>query len=299
MRGLWTALITPFTQDNKIDIPAFKKILLDQQQAGVTGVVLCGTTGEAPTLSLSEQKQLVHTAQETLSGSSMQIIMGTGTNCTEDSISLSKWASEQKLDGILVVVPYYNRPSQQGLQTHFLKIADAVSCEVILYNVPSRSGTGLTIDTLCRLAQHPQINTLKETSGNISFVNDLLDKLRETQQTLDVLSGDDPLYLPLAALGIVGLISVASNVLPRVLVQLHQALQNGCYVEAQELHTRYYPLFRDLFIESNPAPIKTAMSQMGWCQPYLRLPLAPLLANHQHQLDSSLKKCGLSRGVPT
>lgn len=295
MRGVWTALITPFTQDRKLDLNAFRKILQDQVEAGVAGVIPCGTTGESPTLSLDEKKSLIQTTLSELKGTRVQVVAGTGSNHTQETIEFSKWASQQGVAGVLIVTPYYNKPSQLGLETHFRAVADAVSCEVIAYNVPGRTGVSLTAETIARLATHPKIRTLKEATGNVAFTSEIIDTLSLKQTSMDILSGDDATYFPLLAVGAVGVISVVSNLIPGPMVQLQKACDQGQWDVARKIHLTYYPLFRDLFIESNPVPIKSAMEFAGWCHSTVRQPLVALTEANRQKLQDSLSRCGIHR----
>jgi len=298
MRGIWTALVTPFNDKNEIDLSAFKRILKDQLAAGVTGVIPCGTTGESPTLTKAEKKLLIRTALDELKGSPVKVVAGTGTADTAETIEFSKWASEEGVDGLLLVTPYYNKPSQAGLEAHFRAVADATSCEIILYNVPGRTGISLTAETITQLVDHPRIKTLKEATGNVAFTSEILDRVKLTGRTLDILSGDDATFLPLLSVGAVGVISVASNLFPRAMVRIHNLMEKGSQQEAMETHQQYYPLFRDLFIESNPVGVKYAMDFVGWCRSHVRLPLAPLSAGNEEKLRASLIRCGISKEHP-
>jgi 4-hydroxy-tetrahydrodipicolinate synthase len=296
MHGVWTALVTPFRNDNELDLAAFKKILADQRAAGVAGVIPCGTTGEAPTLTCDEKKTLISTALETLDGSSTQVIAATGSNDTAQSVELSRWASQQGVQGLLVVTPYYNKPSQAGLETHYRKIADQVDCPIILYNVPGRTGVSLSSETIVSLASHPRIRALKEASGNVTFTSEIMEGLSQKKLEFNILSGDDALFLPLLSIGATGVISVASNLLPRAMVAIQRAMDNGQHTQAHSIHRAFYPLFRDLFIESNPVPIKSAMAYAGWCEPHVRLPLAPIAGPNWIRLKNSLQRCGIAPG---
>jgi 4-hydroxy-tetrahydrodipicolinate synthase len=291
MRGIWTALITPFNSNNEIDFPAFKKILHHQIEAGVAGVIPGGTTGESQALSLNEKKLLISYTLSELKGRGVQVVAGTGNASTAETIELSRWASNQGVDGVLIVTPFYSKPSQLGLEQHMIAIADAVDCEVIPYNVPSRTGVCLTAETITRLAKHPRIHSLKEATGQINFTSEILDSLSNKKLSLDILSGDDATFLGLLAVGAAGAISVASNLFPRAMVEMQNAAEQGKRAEALKIHNHYYPLFRDLFIESNPVPIKFAMEFAGWCQSRVRLPLSPLLPANAEKLEASLKKC--------
>lgn len=296
MRGVYTALITPFKKDGSLDLEAYHKILEDQCDARVHGVVPCGTTGESSSLTIEEKKTLIKTAIEVARPRGLKVIAGTGSNNSAETVEFSRWASTQGVDGILVVTPYYNKPSQAGLEAHYQAIADAVDCEVLLYNVPGRTGISLQPETIARLAKHPKIKTLKEATGNVAFTCEILDVLSRAGQRMDLLSGDDATYLPMLSIGAVGVISVASNLFPRAMVEIAAKFAQGQVAEAQALHRRFYPLFRDLFIESNPGPIKRAMALTGFCEPTVRLPLVELSSGHESQLLSTLASCGVKRG---
>jgi len=297
MQGVWTALVTPFNPKNELDLPAYKRILQDQKKAGVSGVIPCGTTGESPTLSLIEKKKLIQIALEELEGSNVKVVAGTGTNDTETTKEFSKWASDQGVAGVLLVTPYYNKPSQAGLIQHYRSVADQIDCEIILYNVPGRTGVSLTAETVSTLAAHPKIRTLKEATGNIPFASEILDQLAADHRELDLLSGDDATYLALLCIGARGVISVASNLFPRVMVAIFDAVNRNSLEEARLIHRKYSPLFRDLFIESNPVPLKAAMSYAGWCSADVRSPLSALSKGNAEKLRQSLEQCGVSHGA--
>jgi 4-hydroxy-tetrahydrodipicolinate synthase len=296
MRGVWTAIITPFTDSGELDLPSLKKILRDQVEAGISGIIPCGTTGEAPTLSLDEKKMLIQTCLQELKGSPVKVVAGTGSNNTRDTVEFSKWASSAGVDGVLLVTPYYNKPSQAGMEEHFKSVASVIDCEVILYNVPSRTGVSLTAETVGRLASHPRIRTIKEATGNPALSSEILDQVSKSGQSIDILSGDDATYLPLLSIGAVGIISVASNLFPREMVALQKAFDEGDLKKALKIHQKHFPLFRDLFIESNPVPIKAAMASLDWCRPDVRLPLSPLQPAHLKKLEASLSEYQIVRG---
>jgi 4-hydroxy-tetrahydrodipicolinate synthase len=293
-KGVYTAVVTPFQQNGEIDWNAYRALLKAQHAGGVAGVIPCGTTGESPTLSADEKKKLITFTLQELKGTGLKVIPGTGTNNTAESIEFSAWASDQGADAVLVVTPYYNKPSQLGLFQHFNAIADRVKCDVILYNVPGRTSVSLTADTIVRLAKHPRITAIKEASGNLAFDSEIRDALNQAGAHLALLSGDDPTFLPFLGLGGVGCISVASNLIPRQMVELQQAFEKGDQARAQELHERYAPLFKDLFIEANPVPVKFALSQIGPCGKTVRLPLAELTGESIEKLTASLKRTGLT-----
>jgi 4-hydroxy-tetrahydrodipicolinate synthase len=220
-----------------------------------------------------------------------------GNNNTEETLHLSRWASDQGVSGLLVVTPYYNKPSQSGLLQHYQMIADSVQCEVVLYQVPGRTGVCLTAETIAKLASHPRIKSLKEASGSVAFASEILSTVALSGHSIDLLSGEDGIYLPLLSIGAVGVISVASNLIPKAMVALQKAMQDGKPQEALRIHQHYYPLFRDLFVESNPVPIKYALSFIGCCEPQVRLPLAPLMLSSIEKLELSLQRCGIKKGV--
>lgn len=300
-RGVWTALVTPFKSDLSVDLEAFKRLLRDQREAGVAGVIPCGTTGESPTLSEAEKKTLIETALREMEGSPTRVFAGTGSNDTATSVDLSRWAAQAGAHGVLVVTPYYNRPTHAGMLKHYFAIAEAVSgrtCEVMVYNVPGRTGVSLAAPTITALAEHPSIRSLKEATGNTAFASEVLWALREAGRSIQLLSGDDATYLSFLAVGGVGCVSVASNLFPRAMVTLQKAFEAGDLRAARALHDRYYPLFRDLFVESNPGPIKAALASQGRGMGGLRPPLADLTPASRETLARAIQACGLQAGVP-
>jgi 4-hydroxy-tetrahydrodipicolinate synthase len=297
MNGVFTALITPFDSKGDLDLKAFRLIVEDQISAGVAGIVPCGTTGESPTLSNGEKQTLILTALEMCKKTSVKVIAGTGSNDTRETAEFSRWASGQGVHGVLVVTPYYNKPSQQGLVEHFLAVAQEIHCELILYNVPGRTGVSLAARTVCELAEHPRITTIKEASGNPALTSEIIHCAHAHGRKIDVLSGDDATFLPLLSIGARGVISVASNLFPRAMVDLFKAFEAGKYGLATEIHQRYYPLFRDLFLDSNPVPIKYAMNFAGFSGSKVRKPLMEMSAENLEQLRASLKDCGIQLGT--
>ncbi|MCM2280079.1 MAG: 4-hydroxy-tetrahydrodipicolinate synthase [Oligoflexia bacterium] len=300
MRGVFTALVTPFDARNELDLGAVAGILREQRLAGISGVIPCGTTGESPTLTVEEKKRLIGFCIDELKGTGLKVIAGTGGNSTAETVELSRWAAEAGADGVLVVTPYYNKPSQAGLEAHFTAVADAISgspgCEVILYNVPGRTGVTLAPATIARLARHPRIRSIKEATGNVAFTSEIHDALAEAGLEMDVLSGDDATFLPLLSVGATGAISVASNLFPRAMVELQGAFAGNRAADAATLHRRYFPLFRDLFVESNPVPVKAALALLGACDARVRPPLAPLAPSSLELLKASLARCGIQTG---
>lgn len=294
MKGVYTALVTPFEENGKIDRGAFRALLQSQKSAQVSGVVICGTTGESPTLSLEEKKTLIQLALEEFSGSRCAVIAGTGSNDTEETVEFSRWASQQGVAGVLVVTPYYNKPTPGGMLAHFRAVADAVSCEVILYNVPGRTGSSLSPAIIVDLARHPRIRTIKEATGNVELTSQILDAVQKAGQQIDILSGDDCTFWPLLAVGAVGVISVASHILPRTFMEMWNLSQSDQWQRGRELHKRFYPVFRDLFIESNPGPIKAALEHLGVCSARMRAPLVAMESGNLKTLHLTLERCGVT-----
>ncbi len=295
--GVWTALVTPMDSKGVIDWDTYCKLLASQRDAGIAGVIPCGTTGEAPTLTREEKQKLITTAVSELKGSKTLVVAGTGSNSTAETVEFSRWASDQGVAGVLVVTPYYNKPSQSGLIAHYRAIGDAVSCPVMLYNVPGRTGVSFTAATVAALAEHPRLLALKEATGNVAFATEVRVALQERGRTMDILSGDDATYFPLLAVGATGVVSVASNLFPRAMVAIQKAWEAGQVDEARALHERYFPLFRDLFVESNPGPIKEALLWVGMIKTsFARAPLAPMAAAARETLLASLKVCAFKAG---
>jgi 4-hydroxy-tetrahydrodipicolinate synthase len=227
---------------------------------------------------------LIKTAVALTRGTGVKVIAGTGTHNTAETVEISQWAEGAGVDGILVVTPYYNKPSPAGLISHFKAVADAVSCDLMLYNVPSRTGVSLTPQAVVELAGHPRIRALKEATGNVAFTSELLDALKTGGRSLDLLSGDDATFLPLLSIGAVGGVA------------MQKLADQGDFVEARALHQKFYPLFRDLFVESNPSPVKYALELVGFCRSGVRAPLAPLTPPSIEILKRSLNQCGVTAG---
>jgi len=287
--GTYTAIVTP-VKNGKIDESAFEKLIKAQIRGGVDGIVPVGTTGESPTVSYEEHIRIIDLSVKFAAGK-IKVLAGTGGNSTNEAIYLTKAAEESGADGSLQVAPYYNKPSQEGLFQHFHAVSRATNLPIILYSVPSRCGVEIGIETINRLA-HDSVNIvgIKEAGGN----PDRVSQLRATLGSkFTILSGDDSLTLPFMAVGAHGVVSVASNVIPREVSHMVKAFAIGKIDVAQKLHHKYYPLFKDLFIESNPVPVKAALSMMGFMQEEYRLPLAPLNAKNREILRGTLKLCGL------
>ena len=280
--GTFTALVTPFKSDETVDFDALTKLIERQIDAGVDGVVPVGTTGESPTLSHDEHVEVIQCAVQTAAGR-IQVIAGSGSNSTKEALTLTQKAIDAGVDGVLQITPYYNKPSQEGLFRHFSKLADLGS-PVVLYNVPGRTSRQIDIRTIGRLSEHPHIVAVKEAGGSVERVSAILDACDIT-----VLSGDDGLAFPMIAVGATGVISVASNVVPEQVCNMIRSAQDGNMADARRLHNHLYPLFRDLFIDTNPIPVKAAMAMMGLTPEVYRLPLCELDDRARMQLRATLK----------
>lgn len=284
--GAYTAIVTPFTRDGAVDYERFKDLVEFQIEGGIDGLVPVGTTGESPTLDYQEHERVIEVAIET-ARRRVKIIAGTGANSTAEALELTKHAMAAGADATLQVTPYYNKPNALGLTRHFSAVAD-LGLPVVLYNVPGRTGKEIPIDVVVELSKHPNIVAIKEAAGSVDRVSQIV-----TRCDLDVLSGDDSLTLPMMAVGAVGVISVASNVAPRAVADLvHHALA-GRWAEARALHLKYYPLFADLFIDTNPIPVKTALALMGRIEDVYRLPLCEMSEGLKRRLESTLKAVNL------
>lgn len=268
-RGTYTAIITPFTAQNEIDWPSLEKLVENQIAAGVEGIVFVGTTGESPTLSHEEHKEILRWSVKTINGR-CQVIHGTGSNNTRESIELAMVAADAGADGHLVINPYYNKPTPEGLYRHFTAIADAVDLPIIIYNIKGRTAINLETDNLLRLAEHKNIVGVKEASGDI---HQMMDVMRRTADDFCVLVGDDALTLPFMACGGDGLISVVSNCLPRTTSELVRDCLAGKWDQARDSYYRILDIMNLTMKETNPIPVKAIMHQLGYCSSDIRLPL--------------------------
>ncbi len=288
--GTYTALITPF-RDGQIDGPAFKSLIDRQIAAGITGIVPVGTTGESPTLDTEEHIEVIRLAVEFAAGR-CEVVAGTGANATSEAIELTEAAEALGATGSLQVCPYYNKPSQEGLYLHFKAIAESTNLPIMLYSVPGRAVVEIAPETAARLAADcPTIVAIKEAGGSVDRVNQLVQAL---PADFGILCGDDPLMLPFVSCGAIGLVSVASNLIPEIIVSLVNACLSGNFPEALALQKKYYPLMRGLMsLDVNPVPIKSAVALQGHCSPELRLPLAPLSGENTAKLTTLLKSYNL------
>ncbi len=273
LKGVYTALITPFTKGGMVDEDALRRIIEFQIENGISGLVPCGTTGESPTLSHEEHDRVIKLTVEAAAGR-VPVIAGTGSNATSEAIRLTKHAEEAGVDAVLLVNPYYNKPTQKGLYLHFKAIADSVKIPCVLYNIKGRTGINLETETLARLARDcTNISTVKEASGDLQQMKDVI---AVTDSTFHVLSGDDNMTLSLIEAGGKGVISVASNLIPDRMTEMVGLALEGKFTEAREKEKALSAFFKTMFIETNPIPIKTAMSMRGWCEEEFRLPICSL-----------------------
>ncbi len=286
LQGVYTALVTPFT-NGEIDYAKLRELVELQIAGGVDGIVPVGTTGESPTLTFDEHQKLIDEVIKT-ADKRCTIIAGTGANSTAEAIELTKHAKAAGADASLQVTPYYNKPTQEGLYRHFSTVADETGLPIVLYNVPGRSGVPIAADTVARLSKNANIVAVKEAAGSAERVSQILDLCDIT-----VLSGDDALTLPMMAVGAKGIISVASNIIPAEMKAMVDAFAAGNIQKALELHMKYYCLFRDQFIETNPIPIKTALAMAGIVNEEFRLPLCEMADATRAKLSASLKRCGI------
>jgi 4-hydroxy-tetrahydrodipicolinate synthase len=289
IQGSIVAIVTPMHADGSLDLPGLKKLIDWHIAEGTDGIVIVGTTGESPTVTVEEHCELIKVAVEH-TAKRIPIIAGTGGNSTVEAIELTRYAKEVGADASLQVVPYYNRPTQEGMYRHFRKIAESVDLPVILYNVPGRTVADMSNDTMLRLAQVPGIVGVKEATGNIGRGTDLL---RQAPPSFAVYSGDDATAIALMLCGGKGNISVTANVAPRAMHELCVAAMAGNVAEAVRINNRMLPLHNKLFVEPNPVPVKWAMAEMGLMPDGLRLPLAPLGDEWHETVRAALRESGV------
>ena len=287
-QGSMVAVVTPF-KDGRVDEAKFRELVEFHIKNGTDVLVPCGTTGESPTLSHDEHRRVIELAIQT-ANKRIPVVAGTGSNSTAEAIDLTRFAKNAGADGALVVLPYYNKPTQQGLIAHCRAIADAVELPLILYNVPGRTGINMLPETLAALADHPNIVGMKEATGNLEqMTHDIV----LCGAKLSFLSGDDTLTLPLMAVGGKGVISVVANIVPRDVADLTRAFLSGDWKRAREIHLKLFPLCQAMFCETNPIPVKTAMALMGMINGELRLPLCPMSEANLSKLKAALRAYGL------
>ena len=286
-KGAITAIVTPFTKQGDIDETALRNLIGFQIENNIDGIVPCGTTGESPALDHDEHEKVFKIAIEAANGK-VPVIAGTGGNSTKKVVEMTRLAKELGADASLQGCPYYNKPTQEGLYRHFSAIANAVDIPLVIYNIQGRTGVNMETATLARLAkEHSNIVAVKEASGNIAQMMDVLSTL---PKSFTVLSGDDNLTLPLMALGGKGIISVASNIIPNEMHKLTELALNGDWEQAKELHFKLLPLFKGIFIETNPIPIKAALAMKGIIQENYRLPMCEMKEENREKLRRMLNE---------
>lgn len=284
LNGCGTALVTPFAEDGAIDEPALRALVDAQLQAGIHFLVPCGSTGEAATLSFDEHVRVVAIVADEVRGR-VPVVAGAGSNDTVKAIAFSQAVARVGASHLLHVSPMYSKPPQRGIMAHFHAIADASSLPIMLYNVPGRTASNMEAETTRRLAQHPRIVAVKEASGNLAQMDSIL---RDRPEGFLVFSGDDAITLPLMALGAEGVVSVVSNVFPRAMVQLVNAVSRGDFTLARSLHRALLPFFSAAFVESNPMPVKAVLAADGLMSNVLRLPLVPLDSEHSRRVMAAV-----------
>jgi 4-hydroxy-tetrahydrodipicolinate synthase len=287
--GTYTAIVTPFKK-GKVDEPALERLIKSQIKGGVDGIVPVGTTGESATLDYEEHIRVIELSVKLAAGK-IKVMAGTGGNSTKEAIYLTQEAEKVGADASLQVAPYYNKPTQEGLFQHFHAVACATHLPIILYSIPGRCGIEIGVDTVNRLA-HDSVNIkgIKEAGGN----PDRVSQLRATLgHKFTILSGDDSLTLPFMSVGAHGVVSVASNVIPHEVVRMVRAFASGNASLALKLHEKFYPVFKDLFIESNPGPVKAALAMLGMMEDELRLPMVPISTASRDKLRKTLKAVGV------
>ena len=287
MEGVFPAIVTPF-KNNAVDYQGLKRNIDFLIENGVSGIVTVGTTGESPTLSYEEHIKVVEKTVEFVDGR-VEVIAGTGSNSTREAIELSRSARDVGADALLLVAPYYNRPTQEGLKRHFLKVAESVDLPIVLYNIPSRTGVDIAPETVKFLYEEcSNIVAIKEANPDLTRVSEIISSC-----DIDVLSGNDELTLPIMALGGKGVISVLSNILPREFVEMVNYALEGNFFKAREIHYRLYRLMKLMTLETNPIPIKTAMNMLGMPAGELRLPLCEMSRENRLKLKKALEDMGL------
>lgn len=284
-----TAMVTPFTEEGDLNYDEAARLADYLVTHGSDGLVVCGTTGESPTLTWQEEFELFRVVRDAVAGRA-KVIAGTGSNSTREAIEATKKAAQLGLDGSLQVVPYYNKPTQAGLYQHFKAIAEASDLPIVLYNIPSRTGVSLQPETVANLAELETVVAIKEASGIMDVVSEIR---RLTPSSFSIYSGDDSLTLPILSLGGSGVVSVASHLVGLQLQELIQSYMRGQYDQALAHHLRLFPLFKVLFVETNPVPVKAALAMQGWQVGRVRLPLAPLQASSLQALRKVLEEMGL------
>lgn len=287
-KGSFVAIVSPF-RDGQLDEAAFRQLLEFHLDNGTHGIVPCGTTGESPTLSHTEYERVIEITVEMVHGR-LPVIAGTGFNSTDKTIEATRFAKQAGAEAALIVTPYYNRPTPEGIYQHFAAVAKAVDIPIVVYNIPGRTGTNILPETMARLASIDTVVAVKESTGSLQQVQEMI---KLCGDKLAVLSGDDWATLPLLAVGGKGVISVTANIAPRQVATVINEWEKGNIAGARELHYQLWPLHSTLFIETSPTPVKTALGMMGKINPEVRLPLAAMLPHNRTKLEMALKDFGL------
>ena len=288
-QGSMVAIITPFDAEGRFDEESYRQLIEFQIENGTDVIVPCGTTGESTTLTHKEHDLVVRTCIDQVNNR-VPVLAGTGSNSTAEAIEISKHAAEIGADGLLLVAPYYNKPSQEGIYQHYKTLAEEIALPQVMYNVPGRTGMNITADTTIRLAEIVNIVAIKEASGDVTQASEIVARAGDK---IDVISGDDFLTLPLMACGAKGVISVTANIMPKQVKTMVQAIQEGRWDEALQLHLQLLDLHQTLFIEANPVPTKTSAALMGMCRADVRLPLVDMQPENLEKLKTVLTKHGL------
>lgn len=286
-KGSYPALVTPFKSNYEIDFDAYGRLIDFHLENGTNGLVPCGCTGEAATLTHQEQKDCIKFTMERVAGR-IPVVAGTGSNNTKESIDLTLFAKEMQCDGALLITPYYNKPTPEGQLAHYTAVAEAAGIPIMLYNVPGRTGTRMSPETIAAASKVENIVSIKEACGSVDQVSQIL-----SQCDISVVSGDDSLTLPMISVGAVGVVSVAANVVPKEVAALCAAASAGDFAHAKEIHYALLPIFNALFVETNPLPVKATLAAMGLIENVLRLPMTPLSGGAWATLEPVLKAQGL------
>ena len=286
--GIYVAIPTPF-KGGKVDKESLRRHINFLIERGVDGIVPCGTTGESATLSYEEHEEVIAITIEEAKGRA-KVIAGTGSNSTSEAIMLTKFAYEAGADGALLITPYYNKPNQEGLYLHFKAVAQAVPIPIVLYNVPSRTGVNMLPETVARLSEIDNIVAIKEATGSTNVATEIVNLCGDK---IEVLSGDDLTFFPLLTVGGKGVISVTANIVPDRMAKMYREFEAGNWQEAAKIHRELYNLSKVLFIDTNPIPVKTALSMMGMMEKEFRLPLCPTTAEKEEKIRQTLKEYGV------
>lgn len=298
LNGSWTAMITPMLQDGSVDFEGFRKNILFQMEKGIDGILILGTSGETPTLDEDEEEKIIQLTMPLVkefnekNGKSVKVMIGAGSNNTRDAVRYVKRAKEYKADFALVVTPYYNKPSDEGIYRHFEAVS-SVGIPIVVYNIQGRTGKNISTSTLIRIAGLPNIIGVKEASGNINQMMEVIEKIKLQKDDFSVMSGDDGLTLPLIAAGGDGVISVVTNLIPDLMTELVHNAMKGDFEAARKMHYRLQPFFKAAFVDGNPSCIKYAMNVKGLPAGFLRLPLVEPTAEAKKIIEDALNKCGI------